>query len=171
MTETEFKRALDAIFDGPPYTMIELTVLLGQHGGTILRALLMADAVATENLHLCEKLVGGGEYEGATCYEYGDDNRAAVSEIIKVAAKLATLEYCVSEYQTDWAVKVPASVLSQIKKQNERMVSLAIRLKNAADTLRPKPPEPEKHKCTGRYDCECLETEQQKTAEVGRGRT
>lgn len=68
------------------------------------------------------------------------DNKAALdaanTEIIKVAAILATGQYNVSEDKDDYSVKVPASVLHLIGKQNERMKTLATRLKNASDVIR-----------------------------------
>jgi len=70
-----------------------------------------------------------------------DKGEATISEcvsgVVKEAARLASRAELVSEYQEDWNVKVPASVLHQIKKQNERMGSMAQRLKTISDKLRP----------------------------------
>lgn len=57
------------------------------------------------------------------------------STLIKIAASLAVGEYTVSEYQEDHTVKVPVSVLHKIGKQNDRLRSVAARLKAQADAL------------------------------------
>lgn len=57
------------------------------------------------------------------------------SKIIKEAARLALGQDLISDSQEDWNVKVPASVLHQIDKQNQRLRSQAQRLKLIADEL------------------------------------
>lgn len=65
-----------------------------------------------------------------------DEALKANSDLIKCAGILATGSYCVPEHQEDYSVKVPASVLHQIRKQNDRLRSLAQRMKKATDTIR-----------------------------------
>lgn len=64
------------------------------------------------------------------------DYDGVTSEILKCSAILLRQEYTVAEDAEDWNVKVPASVLHQIAKQNQRLHSLAVRLSDGFHKLK-----------------------------------
>lgn len=71
---TPYKQALNDLngylWSGEEVEWEECLNVLVNHKDAICRALLIADAVESGKVHLCEKLIGGGEYDGATCYDY-----------------------------------------------------------------------------------------------------
>ncbi len=96
----------------------------------------MTNEATTDKTH--DPLCIGGNKGPCNCGATTDEQRAldALGDLIKCAAILATGSYTISDDQSDWGVKVPASVMHQITKQNERLGSLAIRMKRSTDTIR-----------------------------------
>ena len=63
--------------------------------------------------------------------------RDALSEIIKVAAELATGKWLLSEYGADYDKRVSKAMLTKINVQNEHARLAAIRLRKSWDALSP----------------------------------
>ena len=61
---------------------------------------------------------------------------AALSALINCTAKIVDGNFLVSPYQEDHIVKVPATTLRQINKQNERLCSLAGIMQDSIETIR-----------------------------------
>jgi hypothetical protein len=65
------------------------------------------------------------------------EQQAAYSEIIKIAAALVRGENCMSEYREDYSGAVSKSILRSVAAQNDHLKVLALKLRHAADKLRP----------------------------------
>lgn len=71
-----------------------------------------------------------------------DEKSKAISTMISCIARMIDGSITVSEYQDDHSVKVPASVLHKIDKQNQRLRSLAAQMKRQIDVIRTQSPPP-----------------------------